>query len=79
MKLMKLMKLTKITVIRSIEVITKLSVFRIRRHLFLLEPKNIEVLPQNCEVIIKLQCKSCMSAFRTESSKPVFRREGLKF
>lgn len=79
MKLMKLMKLMKITVIRSIEVIIKLSMFRIRRHLFLSESKNIEVLPQNCEVIIKLQCKSCISAFRIEHSKGFSISPGLKF
>ena len=54
MKLMKIMNLMKITVIRNIEVVAKLSVFRYQRHLFLLESKNIEVLPQNCEVLIKL-------------------------
>ena len=54
MKLMKLMKLMKITVIRSIEVITKLRLLEISRHLFLSESKNIEVLAQNCEVLIKL-------------------------
>ena len=61
MKLMKLMKLMKITVIRSIEVIIKLSVFRIRRRLFLSESKNIEVLPQNCEVLIKLLALICVT------------------
>lgn len=79
MKLMKLMKLMKITVIRNIEVITKLWMFSLGEHLFISEPKNIEVLPQNCDVIIKLQCKSCISAFRTGPSKPFLRKKGLKF
>lgn len=79
MKLMKIMELMMITVIRSIEVIIKLIMFRIREHLFLMESKNIEVLPQNCDVIIKLQCRSCMSAFRTEHSKGFAISTGLKF
>lgn len=79
MKLMKIMELMKITVIRSIEVIIKLWKFALGEHLFLSEPKNIEVLPQNCDVIIKLQCKSCMSAFRTGPSAGFAISTGLKF